>query len=281
MSTPSSCIARTSSVPVTARPSGVVLKYVLPAVVMWNAPHCSATRPSCTSSARQSTSRASSAPYSLARSGTPVEVGLVGLAEVGGVACTGSRPARASTPRRPTCRARRRRRCRPARRRAATSATFAHGARTYRAASAIGGDARSRSGRPAIAGPIGRRSVRPPVRAGRRDAGRAPATASAGAGDRELDDARDRRDVAEVDEPAAIAAERRAPTSPSSGSVADVVERQHDHDAAAAGTAASGRPASCGFGRRARATRCDSRAPRCVFHTAASATSTTPTHVTA
>ena len=32
MSTPSSCIARTSSVPVTARPSGVVLKYVLPAV---------------------------------------------------------------------------------------------------------------------------------------------------------------------------------------------------------------------------------------------------------
>ena len=85
MSTPSSCIARTSSVPVTARPSGVVLKYVLPAVVMWNAPHCSAIRPSCTSSSRQSTRRASSAPYSLARSGTPAQVGLVGLAEVGGV----------------------------------------------------------------------------------------------------------------------------------------------------------------------------------------------------
>ncbi len=70
MSTPSSCIARTSSVPVTARPSGVVLKYVLPAVEMWKAPHCSAISPSRTSSGRQSTRRAASAPYSLARSGT-------------------------------------------------------------------------------------------------------------------------------------------------------------------------------------------------------------------
>ena len=85
MSTPSSCIACTSNVPVTARPNGVVLKYVLPAVAMWKAPHCSAIRPSRTSSGRQSTSRACSAPYCLARSGTPLEVGLVVLAEVGRV----------------------------------------------------------------------------------------------------------------------------------------------------------------------------------------------------
>ena len=55
-------MACTSMVPVTARPSGVVLKYVLPPDVMWNEPHCSATRPSCTSSARQSITRAASAP---------------------------------------------------------------------------------------------------------------------------------------------------------------------------------------------------------------------------
>ena len=61
-STPSSFIARTSSVPVTARPSGVVLKYVRPAVRMWKAPHCSAIRPSRTSSSRQSIRRACSAP---------------------------------------------------------------------------------------------------------------------------------------------------------------------------------------------------------------------------
>ena len=69
----------------TARPSGVVLKYVRPPVAMWKAPHCSATRPSCTSSARQSTSRAASAPYSLGPVGDAGEVGLVVLAEVGGV----------------------------------------------------------------------------------------------------------------------------------------------------------------------------------------------------
>ena len=85
MSTPSSCIARTSSVPVTARPSGVVLKYVLPAVEMWNAPHCSATRPSWTSSRA-----AVDEPGRLGAVGhRPVghagEVGLVVLAEVGGV----------------------------------------------------------------------------------------------------------------------------------------------------------------------------------------------------
>src|SRR5204863_517508 len=48
MSTPSSRIATTSIVPVTARPSGVVLKYVAPPVEMWNAPHWSAAVPSAT-----------------------------------------------------------------------------------------------------------------------------------------------------------------------------------------------------------------------------------------
>ena len=62
MSTPCSRIAWTSIVPVTARPSGVVLKYVLPALEMWNAPHWSATSPSWTSCARQSTISAASAP---------------------------------------------------------------------------------------------------------------------------------------------------------------------------------------------------------------------------
>ena len=71
MSTPSSCIARTSSVPVTARPSGVVLKYVLPADRMWNAPQASAASPSSTSGRLQSTERASSAPYWRARPGIP------------------------------------------------------------------------------------------------------------------------------------------------------------------------------------------------------------------
>ena len=68
--TPSAIIARTSRVPVTARPSGVVLKYVWPAERMWNAPQASAARPSLTSAARQSTTRAFSAPYRYARSGT-------------------------------------------------------------------------------------------------------------------------------------------------------------------------------------------------------------------
>ena len=62
MSTPSSCIARTSIIPVTARPSGVVLKYARPPERMWNAPHARAARPSSTSEARQSTARAISAP---------------------------------------------------------------------------------------------------------------------------------------------------------------------------------------------------------------------------
>src|SRR3954469_9011102 len=71
MCTSSDCIARTRSVPVTARPSGVVLKYARPADRTWNAPHASAASPSSTSSRRQSTARASSAPYSRARAGTP------------------------------------------------------------------------------------------------------------------------------------------------------------------------------------------------------------------
>ena len=71
MSTPSSCMARTSMVPVTARPSGVVLKYARPPERMWKAPQASAARPSSTSWARQSTARASSAPYCIARPGTP------------------------------------------------------------------------------------------------------------------------------------------------------------------------------------------------------------------
>ena len=52
---------------------------------MWKAPQASAARPSSTSSRRQSTARASSAPYCSARAGTPDDVGLVVLADVGGV----------------------------------------------------------------------------------------------------------------------------------------------------------------------------------------------------
>ena len=69
MLTSSSFIAVTSIVPVTARPIGVVLKYVTPAVEMWKAPHCRAEMPSATSCARQSTRRAFSAPYCRARRG--------------------------------------------------------------------------------------------------------------------------------------------------------------------------------------------------------------------
>ncbi len=62
MKTSSSAMARTSMVPVTARPMGVVLKYALPAERMWNAPQARADRPSSTSWARQSTRREISAP---------------------------------------------------------------------------------------------------------------------------------------------------------------------------------------------------------------------------
>jgi hypothetical protein len=69
MWTSSSFIATTSMVPVTARPSGVVLKYVMPPVEMWNAPHWIAAMPSATSCGRHSTSTAFSAPYCFALRG--------------------------------------------------------------------------------------------------------------------------------------------------------------------------------------------------------------------
>src|ERR1039457_1719968 len=68
--TSSSSIARTSRVPVTARPSGVVLKWARPPDLIWNDPQARAASPSSTRAARQSTSRAVSAPYTVARPGT-------------------------------------------------------------------------------------------------------------------------------------------------------------------------------------------------------------------
>jgi hypothetical protein len=62
MWTSSSRIATTSIVPVTARPSGVVLKYVCPAVEMWKAPLWSAAMPLGDELRRQSMRRAFSAP---------------------------------------------------------------------------------------------------------------------------------------------------------------------------------------------------------------------------
>ena len=67
--TSSSSIARTSSVPVTARPSGVVLKRSPAARADMERPQVSAASPSSTRAARQSTSRTISAPYRLARPG--------------------------------------------------------------------------------------------------------------------------------------------------------------------------------------------------------------------
>ena len=63
-------MARTSRVPVTARPMGVVLKYARPPERMWKAPQANADRPSATSASLQSTSREISAPYTSARPGT-------------------------------------------------------------------------------------------------------------------------------------------------------------------------------------------------------------------
>jgi hypothetical protein len=85
MSTSSSRIAATSIVPVTARPSGVVLKYGLAGRVIWNAPHCSAAMPSATSCCRHSIEPRllGAVRHRLARD--LVVVGLVGLAEVGRV----------------------------------------------------------------------------------------------------------------------------------------------------------------------------------------------------
>ena len=69
MLTPSSFMAATSIVPVTARPSGVVLKYVVPPVLMWKAPDWIAAIPSWTNCVRQSTRRAFSAPKPIALRG--------------------------------------------------------------------------------------------------------------------------------------------------------------------------------------------------------------------
>ena len=80
--TPSSRIARTMAVVVTARPSGVVLKYLRPPVERWNAPHWSATTPSRTIASRQSTTRAPLAPCAIARRRDVGDVRLVGLPEV-------------------------------------------------------------------------------------------------------------------------------------------------------------------------------------------------------
>ena len=117
MLTSSSFMARTSIVPVTARPIGVVLKYGTPAVEMWNAPHCSIASPSETSCARQS-----------------IEPRLLGAVLEGAGAgslrsrarqadrdsrCrrTGSRPSAASNAAPRWCRGRRKTRCRLSRRR--------------------------------------------------------------------------------------------------------------------------------------------------------------------
>ncbi len=67
-------MARTSIVPVTARPSGVVLKYARPPERMWKAPQTSAAMPSSTSAVRQSTARAISAPYTQGAVGYAVDV---------------------------------------------------------------------------------------------------------------------------------------------------------------------------------------------------------------
>ena len=60
--TPSSRIACTMAVVVTARPSGVVLKYFLPPELRWKAPHWIAASPSRTIDSRQSMRRALIAP---------------------------------------------------------------------------------------------------------------------------------------------------------------------------------------------------------------------------
>jgi hypothetical protein len=65
-------------VPVTARPRGVVLKYVAPPVEMWKAPHWIAAMPSAASCGRHSTSRAFSAPQASALYTMPAVSGSSG-----------------------------------------------------------------------------------------------------------------------------------------------------------------------------------------------------------
>ncbi len=67
--TPSSRMARTMAVVVTARPSGVVLKYFLPPEDRWKAPHWMAVMPSRTMDSRQSMSFAFTAPCWIAMGG--------------------------------------------------------------------------------------------------------------------------------------------------------------------------------------------------------------------
>ena len=62
-------MARTMASVVTARPSGVVLKYFLPPLDRWNDPHWIAVSPSRTIASRQSTSRAATAPCVIAVGG--------------------------------------------------------------------------------------------------------------------------------------------------------------------------------------------------------------------
>jgi hypothetical protein len=67
--TPSWRMARTMAVVVTARPSGVVLKYFLPPEERWKAPAWMAAIPSRTIDSRQSMSRAFTAPCCRAMGG--------------------------------------------------------------------------------------------------------------------------------------------------------------------------------------------------------------------
>ncbi|MEZ4368952.1 MAG: hypothetical protein R2939_22130 [Kofleriaceae bacterium] len=78
--TSSAIIARTIAVVVAARPSGVVLKYFLPPLVRWNAPHWMATRPSRTSASRQSMARAALAPWASATGGMSATLSSSGWA---------------------------------------------------------------------------------------------------------------------------------------------------------------------------------------------------------
>ena len=69
----------------TTRPSGVVLKYVLPPLRMWKAPHAMADRPSSTSAVLQSTRRLMLGAVLAGAARHGVDVGLVVLPEVGRV----------------------------------------------------------------------------------------------------------------------------------------------------------------------------------------------------
>ncbi len=86
--TPSSRIARTIAVAVTARPSGVVLKYFFPPEERWKAPVWMAVMPSRARASRQSTSRAATAPCSVAMGGMSAHDFSSGWARSAVYACT-------------------------------------------------------------------------------------------------------------------------------------------------------------------------------------------------